>query len=239
MKENEDIEDILENALKALKNEQIPPGPPQELTDATIEKLTQASEQAETAKQNKRIRLIELKTINSLTKIAAAAVLLIIAGYTAGRLSAPKPPDMEQIQAALEPAIREQLLGEIKQYLQLGLANCYVRLKDDLSQQYRNDLNQYAAQTLAASSAVTNRLLEELINSISATQAQDRQMIAAALEQIDNNRRQDNAQLSNALASFAVQTEDELWRTQQDMEQLWSYTQYDNIVPNEFDDSNN
>jgi len=236
MKENEDI---LENAVKALKNEQIPPGPPQELADATIEKLTLASEQTGIVKLDKRIRFIGLKTINSLTKIAAAAVLLIIAGYAAGRLSAPKPPNMEQIQAALEPAIRTQLLDEMKQYLQLGLANSYVRLQDDLSQQYRRDLNQYAAQTLAASNAVTNRLLEEFINSISATQAQDRQLIAAALEQIDNNRRQDNTQLSNALVSFAAQTEDELLRTQQDMEQLWSYTQSDNMVPNEFENSNN
>lgn len=236
MKENEDI---LENAVKALKNKQVPSGPPQELADATIEKLTRASEQAETAKQNKRIRFIGLKTISSLTKIAAAAVLLIIAGYAAGRLSAPKPPDIEQLQATLEPAIRTQLLDEMKQYLQLGLANCYVRLRDDLSQQYRNDLDQYAAQTLAASGAVTNRLLEELIDSINATQAQDRQLFAAALEQIDNNRRQENAQLSNALVSFAVQTEDELLRTKKDMAQLLSNTQPDSVFPNEFENSNN
>jgi len=236
MKENENI---LENAVKALKNEQIPPGPPQELADATIEKLTLASEQTGIVKLDKRIRFIGLKTINSLTKIAAAAVLLIIAGYAVGRLSAPKPPDIEQIQAALEPAIRNQLLDEMKQYLQLGLTNCYVRLKDDLSQQYRSDLNQYAAQTLAASGAVTNRLLEELIGAINAAQTQDRQWIAASLEQIDNNRRQDNAQLRNALVSFAVQTEDELLRTKKDMAQLLSNTQPDSVFPNEFENSNN
>ena len=237
MKENEDI---LENAVKALKNEQIPPGPPQELADATIEKLTRASEQTDAVNLDKRIRFIGLRTINSLTKIAAAAVLLIIVGYAAGRLSAPKPPDIEQIQATLEPAIREQLLGEVKQYLQLGLASCYVRLKDDLSQQYRSDLNQYAAQTLAASGAVTNQLLEELIESINAAQAQDRQWVAAALEHIESNRIRDNAQFSNALVSFADQTEEELLRTKQDLAQMLSfYTQPDSSIPKEFENSNN
>lgn len=237
MKENEDI---LENAVKALKNEQIPPGPPKELADATIEKLTRASEQTDAVNLDKRIRFIGLRTINSLTKIAAAAVLLIIVGYAAGRLSAPKPPDIEQIQATLEPAIREQLLGEVKQYLQLGLASCYVRLKDDLSQQYRSDLNQYAAQTLAASGAVTNQLLEELIESINAAQAQDRQWVAAALEHIESNRIRDNAQFSNALVSFADQTEEELLRTKQDLAQMLSfYTQPDSSIPKEFENSNN
>jgi hypothetical protein len=189
---------------------------------------------------NKRIRFIGLRTINSLTKIAAAAVLLIIVGYAAGRLSAPKPPDIEQIQATLEPAIREQLLGEVKQYLQLGLASCYVRLKDDLSQQYRSDLNQYAAQTLAASGAVTNQLLEELIESINAAQAQDRQWVASALEQIESNRIRDNTQFSNALVSFADQTEEELLRTKQDLAQMLSfYTQPDSSIPKEFENSNN
>jgi hypothetical protein len=210
------------------------------LADATIEKLTRATEQTDAVNLDKRIRFIGPRTINSLSKIAAAAVLLIIVGYAAGRLSAPTPPDIEQIQATLEPAIREQLLGEVKQYLQLGLASCYVRLKDDLSQQYRSDLNQYAAQTLAASGAVTNQLLEELIESINAAQAQDRQWVAAALEQIESNRIRDNAQFSNALVGFADQTEEELLRTKQDLAQMLSfYTQPDSSIPKEFENSNN
>ena len=231
-------ENIFEKAVKALKNEQVPSGPPQELTDATIAKLTdakltEASGQPNTVKLEERIRFIErLKAINSFTKVAAAAVLLIIAGYAAGRLSAPRPPDIEQIQAALEPAIRSQLIDEMKQYLQLGLTNSYVRLKDDLTQQYRRDLSQFAAQTVLASGAVTNQLLEELIDSINEAQTQDRQWVAAAFEQIELNRLRDNAQLSNAFATFAVQTEDELLRTKQDMAQLLSYTQSDSSVPN-------
>ncbi len=231
MKENENI---LEKAVKALKNEQTPPGPPRELADATVARLTEASGQSNTVMSGRRFRFIErLKATNSFTRVAAAAVLLIIAGYAAGRLSAPRPPDAEQLQAALEPAIRRNLLDEMKQYWQLALVSSYVQLKDDLTQQYRSDLSRFALQTLAASNAVTNELLTELIESINEAQTEDRQWVAAAFEQIELNRLWDNARLSNAFATFAVRTEDELQRTKQGMAQLLSYTQPDSPVPNE------
>ncbi len=233
MKERES-ENILEKAVKALKNEQVPPGPPRELADATIAKLTEASGQSNAVTAGRRFRFIErLKATNSFTKVAAAAVLLIIAGYAAGRLSAPRGPDAEQLQAALEPAIRQNLLDEMKQYWQLALVSSYVQLKDDLTQQYRRDLSRFAIQTLAASNAVTNELLTELIESINVAQTEDRQWVAAAFEQIELNRLRDNAQLSNAFVTFAVRTEDELQRTKQGMAQLLSYTQPDSPVPNE------
>ncbi len=236
----EENENILEKAVKALNNEQIPPSPPRELADATIAKLTEASGQLSTATTGKRIRIIEwLKATNSFTKVTAAAVLLIIAGYAAGRLSAPRGPDAEQLQAALEPAIRRNLLDDMKQYWQLALTSSYVQLKDDLTQQYRRDLSQFAAQTVLASGAVTNQLLEELIDSINEAQTQDRQWVEAAFEQIEFNRLRDNAQLSNAFATFAVQTEDELMRTKKDMAQLFYYTQPDSLLPNKFVDPNN
>jgi len=230
----EENENILEKAVRALKNEQVPPGPPQELAEATIAKLTQTSGQSNTVMSGRRFRFIErLKATNSFTKVAAAAVLLIIAGYAAGRLSAPQGPDAEQLQAALEPAIRRNLIDEMEQYWQLVLTSSYAQLKDELGQQYRSDLNQFAAYTLAASGAATNQLLEELIESINTAQTQDRQWVAAAFEQIELNRLRDNAQLSNAFATFAVRTEDELQRTKQGMAQLLSYTQPDSSVPNE------
>lgn len=232
--EERESENILEKAVKALKNEQAPPGPPQELADATIAKLTQTSGQSNTVTAGRRIRFIErLKATNSFIRVAAAVVLLIIAGYATGRLSAPRGPDAEQLQAALEPAIRQNLLDEMKRYWQLALTSSYVQLKDDLTQQYRSDLSRFALQTLAASNAVTNELLTELIESINVAQTEDRQWVAAAFEQIELNRLQDNAQLSNAFVTFAVRTEDELQRTKQGMAQLLSYTQPDSPVPNE------
>ena len=236
----EENEKKLEKAVEALKNEQIPPGPPRELADSTLAKLAETAEQTDTIKHNSLILLFEgLRTVKSLTKIAAAAVLLIAAGYATGRLSVPRAPDMEQIRVALEPEIRQNLLGETKQYLQLALANGYMRIQDELRQQYREDLNRYAVQTLAASNAVTNELLTELIESINATQAQDLRRIAAALEQMELNRLHDKTQLVSGLETLAYQTEDELQRTRQDVVNFLSYAQPGFSIPDEIKNSDN
>lgn len=236
----EENENKLEQAIKALKNEQIPSGPTQELTDSTLAKLNEAAVQSDTAEIEDRIRNIEgLKAAKSLIKFATAAVLLIAASYATGRLAAPKPPGMEQIRAALEPEIRQNLLDETKQYLQLGLANAYVRIQDELSQQYRQDLRQVVLQSVAASNAVTNELLTELIESFNEAQSQDRQRIAAALEQIESNQLHYRNQFSNALATLALQTEDEFMRTKQDMAHFLSYTQPGFSIPDENKNSDN
>lgn len=237
MKENENS---LEKAVEAIKNEQIPPGPPQELTDATSAKLAEASGELHTETSSRQIRIVErLKATKSLTKAAAAAVLLIAAGYATGRLSGPQPLDMEQIRAALEPAIRQNLLDETKQYLQLGLANGYIQIKDELSRQYRQDLSRVALQSVAASNAMTNELLTELIESINEAQNQDRQWVVAVFDQIESNRLRDRNQFSNALVAFALQTEDELMRTKQDMAHFLSYTQPGLSIPEEIRNSDN
>ena len=216
----------LEKILEAIKNEQIPPGPPQEVVDSTIAKLAEAAGQPDIVRSDKRIRIIErLKAAKSLTKIAAAAVLLIAAGYAAGRLSGPRPPDMAQIQTALEPKIRQKLLEETKQYVQLGLANGYTRIQDELNQQYRQELNRVALQAVAASNSVTNELLTELIASFNEVQSQYRQQVAVALDEMESNRLKDRGELSDAFATFALQTEDELIRNKQDMAKFMSYTQ--------------
>ena len=233
----EESDKILENAIETLKNEQIPPGPPQELVKSTLAKLTETEEQEDTATSRNRILIFnDLKAAKSLTKIAAAAVLLIAAGYAAGRLSAPQAPDMEQIRAALEPSIRQKLLDDTKQYMQVGLANAYVRIKDELSQQYRQELNRVALQSVAASNAVTNELLTQLVESFNEAQSQERQRIATTLGQIESRRRQDRTDLSNALTTLAVQTEDELMRTKQDMAQFLSNTQSDESKSDEITD---
>jgi len=231
MKEDENI---LEKAVKSLKNQHVPPGPSDELAEATVKKLKNISEQPDTIEFNRQIQLANRITLlNSFIKFAAAAVFLIIAGFAAGRLTTTKPPDIEQIQAVLEPAIRNRLFGEMKQYMQLGLANSYVRLKDDLSEQYRQDLNHLAANIVAANGNLTNQLLENLIESVNAAQMQQQQLFTTALEQIELNRRRDNAQLSNAFVTFATQTENELNQTKQDMVELFTYTQSDGFVPKE------
>jgi len=226
--------DIVDKAVDALGNEAVAPGPPEEAVDAVIEKLAEAG--GESRPRTGR------ETISSIgfTKIAAAAAILIVASYAVGRLTSPRPPDVQELHNALEsslkvtlePAIRQELVDEMKKYWQLALAGSYVRLKDELGEQFRNEMNEFAVQILGASGAVTDRRLTELIEAIDAAQTQERRWIAAALEQMELNRLQDSSELRDDFVTFAVQTGDELARTKEDMVQLLTYSHPDGTVPN-------
>jgi len=153
-----------------------------------------------------------------ITKLAAAAVLLIAVGYTVGRVSAPPPLDMERLQAALEsslkaslePAIREDLIVQLNEQWQSAFAANCAQLKEELQRQVRRDLTEFAAQTLAASGTLTNQRLIELIQLIEAARRRERQQIEAAFEQIE----QEKIQLRNGLLAVAAQT-NELLDTKQ------------------------
>ena len=102
---------------------------------------------------------------------------------------------------------------------------------------YHRDLNQFTAQTLSASAAVTNQLLEELIESINSAQTQDRRWVTAALQQIESNRLHDKNQLSSGLVTLAVYTDDQLLKTKNDIAQFLSNTVTPNVsqTPNQSD----
>jgi hypothetical protein len=183
---------------------------------------------------------------SKIPKLAAAAVLLIVFGYGIAQLTAPRGLDTDQLHAleislksSLEPAIRQQLFQEMTQYWQAGLASSFARFEEGLQKQYRQDLTNFAIQTLAATNAVTNRRLEDLVNGINATQMEDRRWITAALEQMEYNRLQDKNQLATGLETLAIQTGDELMRTKQEMAQFLTYSQPDSIDVNKSDNLNN
>ena len=85
----------------------------------------------------------------------------------------------------------------------------------------------------------TNQLLEQLIEAINEAQTQDRQRFTSAISEVELNRRRDNAQLSNAFATFATRTEDELERTKQGVARLLSHTQPDDAIQSESRNTNN
>ncbi|MHC4425442.1 MAG: anti-sigma factor family protein [Planctomycetota bacterium] len=179
------------------------------------------------------------------TKLAVAAVLLIGFGYVAGWLSSRRLPGMEQLKSALESDIRRNLLEEINHDRTLALAGYRADLKEqfdelraELDQQHRRDLNEFAVKTLAASSAVTNQLLTELIMSIAAVQTRDRRSVVAALSQIESNRLQDKTRFRNGLAAVAVQTADELRQTKLDVAKFIVQAQPDRLMPNAPETSN-
>ncbi len=221
--EERESEKILDEAIKALNNEQIPPGPPEELAHATLAKLTEDSGQTNNVSGSRKIRLIEILRVPShFTKVAAAAVFLIMAGYATGRLLSPKPLDVEQIRAALEPEIRKNVLGQVDQYLQSSLTASFTQFRE----QYQRDMSQFATYTIAASGATTNQRLEQLIEAINQAQTKDRQWFAAALSEIELNQLEGDAQLSNALTTFAA-------RTEQNMAQLMSLNRPDSQLLDE------
>lgn len=233
-------EDIFEKAMESLRDEPVPPGPPQELVDATMAKLAECSSSPAVGHMTDHIPQRQWwKPFGSLGKFAAAAAVLIAAGYAVGRWSAPRPPDMEQIRAAIEPGIRKELLDETRQYVQLSLANGYLQVKDELSEQYRQDMSRVAIQTLATSNTITNELLTQLVEAVNTAQVKDRQRFAAVIEQIELNRLRDTNQLSSAFATLAVQTEEELMRAKRDVAQVLAYALPGSAAPYEFENLDN
>ncbi|MFC1635537.1 anti-sigma factor family protein [Planctomycetota bacterium] len=168
---------------------------------------------------------------------AAAAVLLIVAGYTAGWISAGRSLDIERLRKDLEVSLRPSLQAavyrdvseQMKDDWNLTLASHNTRFqkefedfKEQINEQRHIDLTEFAAKTLSVSGAVTNQLLRELIYEIQTTQMQDRHRFAAALQQIELNRVRDNNWAKNSLQNLALRTEDVLLRTEQDASSLFS-----------------
>jgi hypothetical protein len=140
----------------------------------------------------------KIKSPGPIFKFAAAAVLLICAGYIAGRITSSKPINVEQLRAEIESSLKSSLA-----------ANC-EQIKDELHQQVQRDLTEFAAQTLAASTTMTDRRLMELIRLIDAARMQDHLRVAAAIEKIE----MDKEKLGNGLQALATKT-NELLRTEQ------------------------
>jgi len=185
--------------------------PDSESTNRAIQRVrdTLINKERKQQSSGERIRLKIFK--NPVIKFAAAAVLLLAVGYATGRLSAPPPLDMEELQAALEPALRQDLLEQMNERWQTAFAAGCAQIKEELHQQVRRDLTEFAAQTLAASGTLTNQRLMELVQLIEAARIRERQQVSAALEQIE----QEKIQLRNGLLAVAAQT-NELRRTEQD-----------------------
>jgi len=131
-------------------------------------------------------------------KFAAVAVLLICAGYIIGRVLSPQPVDIEQLRAEIEASLKSSLAASCEQ------------IKNELHQQVQRDLTEFAAQTLAASTTMTDQRLMELIRLIDAARMQDYLRVAAAIEKIE----MDKTKLGNSLIALASRT-NELSRNEQ------------------------
>jgi hypothetical protein len=183
--------------------------PTSEATDRAMERARAALVGKQQKQGSKNTSVLPVMK-RPLAKLSAAAVLLIAVGYAVGRLTTPQP-DMQQLQSALETSLRASLVEEMNNRWQTTFtANC-VQLKDELQQQVRRDLTEFAAQTLAASNTLTEQRLMKLVELIETARARDRQQIAAALEKIEY----DKHLLGNGLVALAARTS-ELRETKQD-----------------------
>lgn len=203
---SEKDENQIRYRLKVLS--QIEPSP-----EAAQQAVQNVRDTLENQKAKSGFKIVRLVFNGRVLKFAAAAVLLIGVGFIAGRLLVPAQPDMQELQAALEislksslePAIRQDLLEQINRQWQQEYAINYAQIKNELQQQISRELTEFAEQTIAASGRITDQRLKELIQLIEAARIKDRQWIAAALEQIELNRRQDTARIGG-LVRFAAQT---------------------------------
>ena len=191
------------------------------------------AEKASSASPNTRLAFLK----GPVAKLAAAAAVLIVVGYAAGRLTAPRLPDIEQLrvelEASLKSSLRRELLNEMEHRWQWALAGTCTQLRDELDHRFKRQLDAYAVHTLAASNAVTNQLLTELIEAIDAAQRQQGHWVSAALEQIDLNRLQDSTSLRNDLVTFAAFTGDELQQTKRAVVNLLREDNRDNAFSGE------
>jgi hypothetical protein len=207
-------ENKIDHRLKILSQIEPSPGAAERAMQRAREALINENKSRQGKNPGTRLKIFK----NPIIKLAAAAVFLIAVGYATGRLSTPETLDMEELKAALEgslkaslePAIRQDLSAQLNEQWQSAFAVNSAQLKEELQQQVRRDLTEFAVQTLAASGNLTNQRLTELVQLIEAARRRERQQVTAALQQIE----QDKIRLENGLLTIAART-NELMGTKQ------------------------
>ena len=140
-----------------------------------------------------------------MVKWAAAAAIVLSIGVGIGRLTS-APPDVQQVRAAIEPELRQELRREFAQL-------------------FRDQLDKSASTTLAASTEQTRQLLAEFARAVEAKRTEDYQAINAALDKLQSQRLADFFSLKKDVDTMAVLTESGFRRAQQQLVQLADYTQ--------------
>jgi len=193
-------ENEIHDRLKRLS--QVEPG--QEATNRAMQKTRDAL----IASEGRRVGLTPPSLIGRVMKLAAAAVLMIGAGFIGGRLSAPEPLDVQELQAilesslksSLEPAIRRQLQDEFDNHLQLTLSAEHNMLKQELARQVHRDVETYTEQILKEVSFLTDQRLMNFARMLEAARIKERRHIAAAFDYM-------GSRLGDGLVTLATRTD--------------------------------
>ena len=150
----------------------------------------------------KRARVVRARP---LIKWAAAAAIVLAAGFGFGRLAS-ATADAEKVRTKIEPEIRQRLRGEFAQLL-------------------RDELEKAASTTVAASEEQTRLLLTDFAKAVEAKRREDNQTMNAVLDRLEARRAADYVSLKQDLDTVAVLTDASLRRAQQQLVQLADYTQ--------------
>ncbi len=130
--------------------------------------------------------------VGGFLRTAVAAVFVLGAGIAIGRWTAPPPVDVEQFRAEMETSVagslravlREDILTEVDQHLQKGLAAGDERLRIEIVEQIRRDLRLLTSQLAAHSQRLVDERFADMVQLIEAGRRADRDRVAKALEQI-------------------------------------------------------
>jgi hypothetical protein len=137
-------------------------------------------------------------------KWAAAAVILLCAGFGAGRLAS-AAPNVEKMRAAIEPQIRQQL-------------------RQELAREFHEELAKTASATLAASAEQTRALLADYAAAFETKRIADNTAIVSALDKLGAQRFADYLSLKKDVDTLAVNADAGFRSTQQQLVQLADYT---------------
>lgn len=151
--------------------------------------------------------------LGRLAPAAVAALLVLGVGITIGRLTAPKPIDVERLRADLRASIRASVLGDVDQQLASALTAGETQLKAEIVELVRQDLRTFATDVVAGSERMMDRRFDDFVRLIEAARLKDRQRVVQAFEQVELNRRRDRTQIGQGVRSLVALTSLEPART--------------------------
>jgi len=135
---------------------------------------------------------------------AAAAALVLLVGFGAGRLTAAKA-DVAKVRAALAPELRRELSQEFARYV-------------------HDELERSASATLAAAGQQTDQAVSLLAKALQDTRAEDNRAINAAMNKLESKSLAQFVSLKKDLDTVAVNADDRLRDTAQGLVELAGYS---------------
>jgi hypothetical protein len=167
--------------------------------DESLAELGREIDAGMTARQDRVIEALETAEplarrafpfIGGFVKTAVAAVLLLAAGITIGRWTAPRPVDVEKLRADLrasvatsvQAVVQESVLAQVDQRLQAE-----AQQRSELALQTHKDLYALAEQLAAGTESLENLMkgrFAELVDIIEAGRETDRWRVEKALQEM-------------------------------------------------------